>query len=351
MDLTRLKNTKNLVQIFIFCFIFIFLTYFIDYSAFNSKTEPKTTSSFPKNHPHQATPKQIQASSQSDDMLASLKQQVDKKTNKIPSPHELESAAKILDFTNAATMSATSGWFAQADLIAFFIQIYLGEWQLAILPKNTEDKVQAITQLIPPEDLFSAETEQYLKDVSQAMATELEKMLSLYKSLTKYFKDETIQDEGVLGKKLAGQIVDSYTKFKAERQKYFEVIAEESRLAEDLFLTSEPLRRQIMAARSIFTLFQDVSWALADAKNRDTTRSLAQKLQALIDYAAMPPFRGKPLCERAFRDFLKKVAIYHDILVIGNEEGFYPETRKLLNDSVSDCRISYNAFAEMLNHD
>ena len=120
-------------------------------------------------------------------------------------------------------------------------------------------------------------------------------------------------------------------------------------MAEDVFLYDAPLRRQIMCARAIFALLQDISWALAEDKQRSVSRELEKKLQALCAYAAEPPFRGKPLVERAYREFLKHLNFYLEILHLGNEEGFFPHIRKDLNDSLADCRSAYNAFAALLN--
>ena len=283
------------------------------------------------------------------DYLNLLKKIVKNPINLNPSQDELDNAEIILGFANQAQESINTGWLAQGDLIAFFIRVYLGEWDLALLPKIKEDKNQAKMRLLPPEDLFSAETRTYLVENLDKMLTSIDVMLNTYGELVKYVLDETTQDEGLAGKKLAKKILQHYENFKEGRENYFGVIDEESKTAEDLLLTNDPLRRQIMAARSMFALFQDASWALTQEKSRTVTRDIQQKLTQVINYASEPPFRGKPLIEKSYRDFLKKVKIYNDILTLGNEEGFYPETRQNLNDSLANCRQAYNDFAKMLN--
>lgn len=282
------------------------------------------------------------------DPLQQLKLLVDKPNTKNPTQTDLQMADEILDFCNVATETFNYGWFAQADLIAFFVRIYLGEWQVAILPKN-EDTANDIAKLTPNSDLFSEETRNYLTAELKKMSQALDKMLADYDRLTKYFQDDSVIDEGIKGKQLAAQITANYSLFQTARKNYFGVLDEESKIAEDVYLTSAPLRRQIMAARFLFALFQEVSWSIAEDKPRAKTRKLHTQLQNIYDYAAAPPFRGKPLLERSYREFLKDVAIYLEVLAQGNEEGFYPDTRKDLNNCLANCRSSYNEFAAELN--
>ena len=304
-----------------------------------AQTPPKTPDVQPE----------VKSEPKPEDPLELLKSLVENPPKFKPSPDELDDATYLLSFANQAQEAINSGWLAQADLLAFFIRVYLGEWELAILPKVKEQKDAAKKKLWPPEDLFAAEIRPYLIKNLEQMFTSLDAMLKTYQELAKYVLDDTVQDEGVAGKRLTTRILKQYETFKEARSNYFGVIDEESKSAEDLLLTDEPLRRQIMAARYIFGLFQDVSWALTQEKSRAVTRDLAKKLTLAIDYAAEPPFRGKPLVERSYRYFLKMVLSYNEVLKLGNEEGFYPETRKKLNECLTNSRQAYNDFAKMLN--
>ena len=343
----NLKNYNSYIQTLGIVLIIILASYL--FAQFTPNKEEPLSTNLQATNSTQIAQKDIpnpklQKKNIDQDPLVDLKAQVEHQETNNLNQLELDTAAKILNFANNTQESITSGWLAQADIIVFFIRVYLGEWELAFLPKVHETKDLAKQRLLPPNGLFSNETTLYLADNLDKMLDNLDLMLKNYNDLAKYVLDENIQDEGVFGKKIAHKILDFYAKFKDARQNYFGVIDEESKSAEDLFLQDEPLRRQIIAARYIFGIFQEVAWA-------QKTRELAKKLALVIDYAAAPPFRGKPLAEMHYRLFLKNATLYHATLTLGNEEGFYPETRQKLNDHLYICRSAYNEFAQMMNRE
>ena len=333
------KNFNNLLFTILTSLLLIYIASISYFDTHQKKDLPKAQS-LPKNQ-----------QSITLDPLASLKNQIEHPQKINPSKEELQKAAETLDFTNLAQELLTEGYLSQADLLAFFMHIYQGEWQLALLPENHTDLEELKKQMLPKDTLLGLETKNYLQEQVFKMVELTQEMLQNYEALGQYVQDESIQDEGVRGKELAKVILDKYVLFKQARQNYGELLDEEARVAEDIFLSQSPLRRQIMVSRSIFGLFQEVSWALAEKQSREVTRKLGQRLQNLLDYAKEPPFKDKPLKERAYREFLKKVQNYLEVLAQGNEEGFYPKNRKLLNDSLADCRSAYNRFAYLLNEE
>ena len=242
-------------------------------------------------------------------------------------------------------MATFEGWFDQADTIAFFIRIYLGEWQLPILPKTSYSRESSLQALLPPKDLFSEDAREILRDALKKMDEALESMLLDYKALDAYVRDETTIDEGLKGKRLARAINKAHERFTKARKTYYSIIQTEGLAAEDLFLTQAPLRRQILAARALFDQFQTVAFALSEEKvDRTATRILYKNIQAILQYAGMPPFRDSPGYERLYRAFLKDVTHYLEVLNLGNEEGFSTDTRHTLNLILANCRTSYNTF-------
>ncbi|MCR5814680.1 MAG: hypothetical protein K6G15_09340 [Desulfovibrio sp.] len=286
----------------------------------------------------------------SDDPIADIRARVAKNEVADVPRAQLTHASNVLQFANEAENVISEGWFAQADRIAFFIRIYLGEWELALLPKVKIARASSIQRLLPPDTLFPADHRQKMADCVSQMADQLDAMLKDYEALTAYVQDTSLMDEGRQGKRLAATINKSYERFSSARKSYFSLLEHESLPAEDLFLAQSPLRRQIIAARGIFALFGEITTALSQENlDREAIIKLQRRLSLLLAYAEEPPFKDSPLKERAFRAFLKTVHNYLADLDVGIQEGFYPHVRKALNTSQLACRTSYNDFANYLN--
>lgn len=277
--------------------------------------------------------------------LRQLKELVEKKTETVPTHEEQKRASDVLAFANTASLSMHANWFSQADVLAFFIRIYLGEWQLAILPKAKKSKTHSLGELTPSIDLFEEDIRHSLLKELDCMRDTLESMLNDYSELDKYVRDETTEDEGRRGKNLARSINASYARFCKARRTYFHVLNQEARKAEDIFLAENPLRRQIMTARAIFDLFYEVTSELSEENpQRSKTRHVKNEIVSLLDYAKEPPFRAAPLLERDYRAFLKDVDAALSALNAGNEEGFSFERREEFNGALEKCRERYNVF-------
>lgn len=285
------------------------------------------------------------------DAISDIRARVDKEETREVSESEQRRASKILSFANQADTIISEGWFSQADHIAFFVRIYLGEWEFALLPKVKVSRATSRQRLLPPEGLFADELRQKMAEQITVMTERLDEMIENYGELTKYVQDTSVIDEGVRGKRLAKKLNEGYERFSEARKAYFSLLESESLPAEDLFLAQAPLRRQIIAARSIFDLFSELSETLShEPVNRDEVMRLHERLQLLVNYAEAPPFKDAPLKERAYRSFLKSVHSYLSDLQVGISEGFYPHVRKALNVSQNTCRTRYNDFARYLNN-
>ncbi|MBQ7618083.1 MAG: hypothetical protein IJS50_04335 [Desulfovibrio sp.] len=273
-----------------------------------------------------------------------------KEEEKKVSQAELKKAAAILDFFNQAETKLATNWFSLADQLAFFVQIYLGEWQLPKLPKITADRQQAKKDLIPSKGLWEEELVLVLQEEVDKMSKALLEMEKGYQDLTNYVLDPELMDNGVKGKRLARNILACHKRFTLAKNKYFELLEKDALPAEDLFLQDHPLKRQILATRSIFSLFRQISEILGEEQvERQKLSQLSEKLKEQLSNAMAPPFKDKPQKERVYRAFLKEVSLYSADLERGLQEGFFPEIRKLLNDDLVNCRQRYNEFVAFQN--
>ncbi|MCR4666574.1 MAG: hypothetical protein K5657_04685 [Desulfovibrio sp.] len=285
-----------------------------------------------------------------DPYLEEVKKEAEVEKENVVGLEERRHASAVLDFSNHAETAISANWFSRADLLAFFVRVYLGEWQLPLLPEPNRSRTSSLRDLLPPSGLFDSVAAAGLKDSAESMADRLESMHKDYAALQRYVEDPSIQDEGAEGKKLTSSMLKNYERFCAARRAYFIVLEKEADAAEALFLSEFPLKRQVVAAKHLFRAFRAVAGLLEQDKvERSAVQKFLERIRSLCAYAALPPFKGKPAEERQYRNFLKKVSVYCDHLARGLDEGFYPHVRKALNDDQTDCRIAYNEFAELLN--
>ena len=206
---TFVRTHKNIVFAIIGGLILLMLILSLYFA--NNSSQPITFTKTLKEAPIKQAP--IKEEPKPKDQLQELKNFVEQPQLSRPTQQELETAAKILDFTNQAAQSCNEGWYAQADLIAFFCKIYAGEWQLAVLPQAKVSKETSQAQLTPPPELFAAETTTYIVKTLNTMTQNLEEMLVCYQDLSRYVADTSIQDEGARGKIILQKIQENYTAF------------------------------------------------------------------------------------------------------------------------------------------
>ncbi|MBO4369291.1 MAG: hypothetical protein J5803_04250 [Desulfovibrio sp.] len=347
--LTKLRFHTSFFLFFLFALL---LSFFAFYFVGKADISP---SSVPVDQKQESTgePTETQENLEktgSKAFIAAIEKEVDEKRTIVPSEEEKKRASMLLSFYNQAENAFDSNWFKQADLIAFFVRIYLGEWQLPLLPEKKTNRSKSIQELTPPKGLFSETISEDLKKTVATMADELAGMRTQYAALLGYVQDASLCDEGRKGKELASQLTKAYGRFSQQRQHYFQILEKETAEAEALFIAEMPLRRQIIAAKHIFKLFRSLSLLLGEeVPCRPVIMQEAENLAALVDYASLPPFKGTPAQERLYRNFLKKVYSYCEDLTRGIREGFFPHVRKLLNDDLANVRSAYNAFVERIN--
>lgn len=268
-----------------------------------------------------------------------------------PTDEEREQAAELLDFCNKASLALNNGWLGQADVLAFFTRVYLGEWQLPVF-KPRGGKGSVTKALVPPDGIFTAEEKTMLAGNVQDMLKNLDAMLADYRKLEAYVMNPEVVDNGKLGKSLGAIIQKSHAAFAAARTAYLDLLRQRSRAAEDVFLFDHPLKRQIVAARHVFVIFSQMANILGLEKtDRERLQVLQDELQAEIATAAAPPFAAKPVVERPFRAFVAEAERFARLSQRGLESGYDNDLKRALNDAMVQSRENYNAFVRVANGD
>lgn len=267
------------------------------------------------------------------------------------SAEERTQADKLVEFSNAATSALTEGYYALPDALLDNAREYLQEWRLAPRPHaRTAQRDAAARRLTPAGGLFPAEAEAQLAQSVKDMSKALDSMLAEYRALEKYVADDTIRDDGAQGKKLVQNLRNAHAVFLAARKSFLETVEARAAQAENLLLREHPLKRQIVEARKIFSLFRQAGDLLAPEEPDGTAlEQLRGHLEDSLALAGRPPFPAAPQVERAYRAFLKEAALFSQKLAQGQREGFHSRIRRELNESVARSREAYNAFVRAAN--
>lgn len=278
-------------------------------------------------------------------MAAPVRQgaQTFRETASAPDAAALARADKILAYHNHVQSIVQKG--SQADTLMAGTQIYLSTWRL---PRAT--KGGRHTGLIPPKGLFNdaeaSDITSALRDMDKALAD----MLVHYSSLEKYVADTSIHDDGKRGRELAQKIGLAHAQYVKARKSWLGIVEKSAQKAEGTLLYNHPLKRQILAAGEIFAQFREVGSLLASG---DPPVELLQVCEAnlkdILASAGKPPFTAKPALERRYRDFLKQVQTYVEILERGIKEGFHSIQKRELNAATEASRRVYNKFAASVN--
>ncbi|MBO4313111.1 MAG: hypothetical protein J5838_02345, partial [Desulfovibrio sp.] len=184
-------------------------------------------------------------------------------------PEERARASLTLDYCNDVERTAFGPWYRQADVLDFYTRIYLGEWKLPKRAEPASSRAAASRRLAPPAGLFTDEERGRIAAHAEAMGRALEGMIADYKALEAYVADPTIIDDGRKGKELAASIAKAYAAFCASRVALLSLLDERAVAAEDVFLTGNPLRRQILCARRIFRLYRLIAEKLTPGSSPD----------------------------------------------------------------------------------
>ncbi len=266
-----------------------------------------------------------------------------------------EAASRLLAFRNEAAGALGEGYYSQADTIQRHVKAYLEDWKLPPLSSKAFSRKKALAKLTPPKGLFNEAEEKALAQSLEGMDKALGKMLEDFRALASYVADNTIRDDGKLGRELGGKLDAGHAQFTEARKAWLAIVEARAEEAEKLLLRGDPLERQIISARRIFTLFNQVAAILVQSAEsgaelpRAELENLRASLIIQIAEGAKPPFPGAAALERNYRAFLKQAQAYENLLAQGLERHFPAIVRQSLNETAQKCRKAYNAFAQAAN--
>lgn len=260
-----------------------------------------------------------------------------------PSDARLARADAVLAYHNRVQTMLGQGMLA--DRIHANTLIYDATWRLPVRQKGSRP-----LELAPPQGLFDEEEATALTQALQGMDRALNNMLGHYANLEKYVLNPAINDDGKLGRELSKKIYAAHAQYLAARKSWLEIVDRRAREAEQLILQDHPLKRQILAARDIFSQFGEVASIIASGgTDRQLLNNMAENIRAICQKAGEPPFTGVPNLERLYRAFLKRVEEYCRILKRGVTEGLHDHQRMEINAAQEMARRAYNEFARAAN--
>ena len=267
-----------------------------------------------------------------------------------PSQEELEKADALVAFYNVAAATLAEPYYVQAETMTDNVRHYLREWTLAPRPSPDGDGKVLARRLAAPADMFGADEGAALSQWVDDMEKSIQSMRADYTALARYVRDENIRDDGVKGRALAASLEKEHERFVTARDGYLALVEGRAVKAEETLLYGHPLRRQILEARNIFTLYGSTAELLAaQTPDRHALGQVRDKLEAGLRRAGQPPFPAAPEVERAYREFLRHAARYEALLGRGLAEGFYSPVRQELNNVAQESRQAYNIFVRTAN--
>lgn len=267
-----------------------------------------------------------------------------------PSQEELEKADALVAFYNVAAATLAEPYYAQAEAMLENVRHYLREWTLPPRPAPGGDGKVLARRLAAPADMFGEDAAAALSQWVEDMEKSIQSMRADYATLGRYVRDENIRDDGVKGHALAASLEKGHERFMAARDGYLALVEERAVKVEEALLYGHPLRRQILEARNIFSLYVTAAELLAaQTPDRQALGQVRSRLEAGLRRAGQPPFPAAPEVERAYRDFLKQAARYEVFLARGLDEGFYSPVRQELNNTAQESRQAYNIFVRTAN--
>lgn len=260
-----------------------------------------------------------------------------------PTQAQAAYANRVLDWNNRVQNILARG--SLADKTAACAEFYLETWHLPRRPKGPY-----VRDFAPAPGLIKGQAARLIDEFLAAMDKASDSMLMAYGRLESYMQDPSIQDDGKLGRELAGQVGDGYKRYLAARKSFMAIVEQKTEEAEDTLLRGHPLKRQIRLAQCIFAQFRQTGDLLASGNPaHGLLRASGDNLRKLIGEAGKPPFAASPHYERLYRQFLKKAGDYAAVLDRGLTEGFHSLQKRELLRALNTCRDAYNDFAAAIN--
>jgi hypothetical protein len=261
------------------------------------------------------------------------------------------SAVSLVGYHNDMVKAVSKGLVSQADVMAANVRGYLENFRLA--PVGKPPAAGAVRkELAVPGHLLDGDARGRLEELAAAMAAGLAKMYGQYAALLAYVRDDAIQDDGVRGRKIAGELLAAYKGLDEARKDFIGILRDATLRSHDAMVGEHPLRRQIEAGTRFFSLTGEVAALLtppAVQRDKAALERVASSMAESLDRGRRPPFKGSPEEERLYAAFMDKCRAYREGLAHGVAMGFTSHGKRQLNALMVQARDAYNAFIDAVN--
>lgn len=233
----------------------------------------------------------------------------------------------------------------------YALWLYLGAdfyMREAALPKLAKrpPRFARTKALVPPDEWPEASANairEALKDMDAAVDAEREQ----YEKLVQYALDDSIIDDGKLGRRYLKAIRSRWERYEAARRVLRDEVESTALGAEAVTLQGHPLRPQILAVRILFCRLKEARALLGEHEaDKKTIIAWRQEIEGILDEAAFLPFAVPGEAERLWREFLRTARQFPEAVRLGEAQGFHPEVRKQLNAAFANAEKAYNVFVE-----
>lgn len=233
----------------------------------------------------------------------------------------------------------------------YALWLYLGAdfyMREAALPKLAKrpPRFARTKALVPPDEWPEASANairEALKEMDAAVDAEREQ----YEKLVQYALDDSIIDDGKLGRRYLKAIQAQWKRYEAARRVLRDEVESTALGAEAVTLQGHPLRSQILAVRILFRRMKEARALLGEHEaDKKTIIAWRQEIEGILDEAAFLPFAVPGEAERLWREFLRTARQFPEVVRLGEAQGFHPEVRKQLNAAFANAEKAYNAFVD-----
>ena len=233
----------------------------------------------------------------------------------------------------------------------YALWLYLGAdfyMREAALPKLAKrpPRFARTKALVPPDEWPEASARairEALKEMDAAVDAEREQ----YEKLVQYALDDSIVDDGKLGRRYLKAIQAQWERYEAARRVLRDEVESTALGAEAVTLQGHPLRSQILAVRILFRRMKEARALLGEREaDKKTIIAWRQEIEGILDEAAFLPFAVPGEAERLWREFLRTARQFPAAVRLGEAQGFHPEVRKQLNAAFAHAEKAYNAFVD-----
>lgn len=233
----------------------------------------------------------------------------------------------------------------------YALWLYLGAdfyMREAALPKLVKRPPRfARSKALVPPDEWPKDSARAIREALTEMDAAVDAERQQYEKLVNYALDDSIVDDGKLGRRYLKAIGEQWQRYEAARRKLRDEVESGAIAAEAVTLQGHPLRSQILAVRILFRRMQEARALLGEREaDKQTITAWRREMEGILDEAAFLPFAVSGEPERLWREFLRTARRFPEVVALGEAQGFHPEVRKQLNAAFTQAETAYNAFVD-----